>query len=177
MNDASTPALSILPSRLLDDRALRLFVMLAAFFCVNAVLAEFIGVKIFALEDTLGIAPLQWNLFGQSGSLSFLFERKGVFRLPAAGINPEELELELIVHGAEEIAQEDDEIVVYTQFADFAQMQKALEEKGMTVTSAEIQRIPTTSVELGEEQMEDVFTLVEKIEEDDDVQNVYHNMA
>jgi len=54
-----------------DDRATRLFVGLAAFFCVNAVLAEFIGVKIFALEDTLGIAPMEWNLFGQSGSLSF----------------------------------------------------------------------------------------------------------
>jgi uncharacterized integral membrane protein (TIGR00697 family) len=58
-------------NRLLDDRATRLFIGLAAFFCVNAVLAEFIGVKIFALEDTLGIAPLQWNLFGQSGSLNF----------------------------------------------------------------------------------------------------------
>jgi uncharacterized integral membrane protein (TIGR00697 family) len=57
--------------RLLDDRAVRLFVVLAAFFCVNAVLAEFVGVKIFALEDTLGIAPLQWNLFGPTGSLSF----------------------------------------------------------------------------------------------------------
>ena len=56
---------------LLDDRATRLFIGLAAFFCVNAVLAEFIGVKIFALEDTLGIAPLEWNLFGQTGSLSF----------------------------------------------------------------------------------------------------------
>ena len=56
---------------ILNDRAVQLFVVLSAFFCVNAVLAEFIGVKIFALEDTLGIAPLQWNLFGQSGSLSF----------------------------------------------------------------------------------------------------------
>ena len=55
----------------LQDRATRLFIALAAFFCVNAVLAEFIGVKIFALEDTLGIAPLEWNLFGQTGSLSF----------------------------------------------------------------------------------------------------------
>ena len=58
-------------TRLFDDRATRLFIALAAFFCVNAVLAEFIGVKIFALEDTIGIAPLEWNLFGQSGSLSF----------------------------------------------------------------------------------------------------------
>jgi uncharacterized integral membrane protein (TIGR00697 family) len=55
----------------LEDRATRVFVLLACFFCVNAVLAEFIGVKIFALEDTLRIAPLQWNLFGQSGSLNF----------------------------------------------------------------------------------------------------------
>ncbi|WP_115049265.1 queuosine precursor transporter [Xanthomonas arboricola] len=59
------------PQRTLDDRAVRLFIALAAFFCVNAALAEFIGVKIFALEDTLGIAPLNWNLFGQTGSLSF----------------------------------------------------------------------------------------------------------
>ncbi len=58
-------------ARLLDDRATRLFIALAAFFCVNAVLAEFIGVKIFALEDTLGLAPFEWNLFGQAGSLSF----------------------------------------------------------------------------------------------------------
>lgn len=58
-------------TRTLDDRAVRLFIALSAFFCVNAALAEFIGVKIFALEDTLGIAPLNWNLFGQSGSLSF----------------------------------------------------------------------------------------------------------
>ncbi|WP_149193894.1 queuosine precursor transporter [Luteimonas suaedae] len=58
-------------ARLLDDRATRLFIALAAFFCVNAVLAEFIGVKIFSLESTLGIAPLQWDLFGQSGGLSF----------------------------------------------------------------------------------------------------------
>lgn len=58
-------------ARLLDDRATRLFIGLAAFFCANAVLAEFIGVKIFALEDTLRIAPLEWNLFGQSGSLDF----------------------------------------------------------------------------------------------------------
>ncbi len=57
--------------RPLDDRATRLFIALAAFFCVNAVLAEFIGVKIFALEDTIGVAPFEWNLFGQTGSLSF----------------------------------------------------------------------------------------------------------
>src|SRR5688572_16907009 len=60
-----------LQGRTLHDRAVWLFIVLSAFFCVNAVLAEFIGVKIFALEDTLGIAPLEWNLYGQTGSLSF----------------------------------------------------------------------------------------------------------
>ena len=63
--------MSLPGGRLLEDRATRLFVALAAFFCVNALLAEFIGVKIFALEDTLGMRPLEWNLFGQTGSLSF----------------------------------------------------------------------------------------------------------
>jgi len=58
-------------THVLGDRATRLFVALAAFFCVNAALAEFIGVKIFALEDTLGLSPFEWNLFGQTGSLSF----------------------------------------------------------------------------------------------------------
>ena len=67
--DTTVPA--AISFRFLDDRATRLFIALAAFFCANAVLAEFIGVKIFALEDTLGIAPLEWNLFGQTGSLNF----------------------------------------------------------------------------------------------------------
>jgi len=70
-----TPSADAAPTtaaaRLLDDRAVRLYIALAAFFCVNAALAEFIGVKIFALEDTLGVAPLEWNLFGQTGSLNF----------------------------------------------------------------------------------------------------------
>ena len=71
MNEAASPSIASMPGRTIDDRALRLFIVLSAFFCVNAVLAEFIGVKIFALEETLGIAPLHWNLFGQTGSLSF----------------------------------------------------------------------------------------------------------
>jgi len=62
---------SVAAAHPLADRATRLFIALAAFFCVNAVLAEFIGVKIFALEDTLGVSPFEWNLFGQTGSLSF----------------------------------------------------------------------------------------------------------
>lgn len=114
---------------------------------------------------------------GTSGSLDFMFERKGVFKLPAEGVNMEDLELELIDHGAEDIQMEEDQIVVYTQFADFGAMQKALEEKGIAVTSSELQRIPNTTVELSEEQLEEVLDLVDKIEEDDDVQAVYHNLA
>jgi YebC/PmpR family DNA-binding regulatory protein len=112
-----------------------------------------------------------------SGALSFMFERKGVFRLPAAGIDRDALELELIDYGAEDIKPEDDEIVVYTSFADFAPMQKALEEKNIAVTEAKIERIATTTKELTEEQANEVFELIEKIEEDDDVQAVYHTVA
>jgi YebC/PmpR family DNA-binding regulatory protein len=114
---------------------------------------------------------------GTSGSLDFMFERKGVFRLSAEGVDAEELELDLIDYGAEEINVDDGEIVIYTSFADFAGMQKALEEKGLNVISAELQRIPNTTSELSDEQAEEVEALIDKLEEDDDVQAVYHNMA
>lgn len=114
---------------------------------------------------------------GTAGSLTFMFERKGVFKIPAAGINMEELELDLIDFGAEDITKEDDEIIVYTSFADFVGMQKTLEEKGIALTEAKIERIPTTTKELTEEQATEVFEMVEKVEEDDDVQAVYHTVA
>lgn len=113
---------------------------------------------------------------GNAGSLAFMFDRKGVFKLPAEGVNLEDLELELIDYGAEDISSEDGEITIYTQFADFAQMQKALDEKGIAVTSAEILRIPNTFSEITEEQEEELMELIDKLEEDDDVQNVYHNL-
>jgi YebC/PmpR family DNA-binding regulatory protein len=111
-----------------------------------------------------------------TGALDFLFNRKGVFKLPAEGVKLDELELELIDYGAEEVSVEDGEITVLTSFADFAQMQKALEAKGTPVTSAEIQRLPVTTTELSEEQEEEVLELIENLEEDDDVQAVYHNL-
>lgn len=114
---------------------------------------------------------------GTSGSLDFMFERKGVFKLPATGINLEELELDLIDFGAEDIEKDEDEIIVYTSYPDFAGMQKALEEKGIAVTEAKIERIPTTTKELTEDQAAEVFEMIEKIEEDDDVQAVYHTVA
>ena len=111
-----------------------------------------------------------------AGSLDFLFERQGVFVMNAEGINLEDLELELIDFGAEEIAQDEDEILVYTSFQDFIGIQRALEERGIAVTSADVQRIPTNTVELTDEQADVVNALIEKIEEDEDVQAVFHNM-
>ncbi|MDQ3072467.1 MAG: YebC/PmpR family DNA-binding transcriptional regulator [Bacteroidota bacterium] len=113
---------------------------------------------------------------GTTGSLDFLFDRKGVFRFSAEGQNRDDLELELIDHGADEITQEHDEIYVYTRFSDFGEMQKALEEKGIQVISAELQRIPHNTIDLTDEQAEDIIALIEKFEDDDDVQAVYHNM-
>lgn len=113
---------------------------------------------------------------GTSGSLDFMFERKGVFKIAADNVNMEELELDLIDFGAEDMSMEDGEIYVYTQFGDFGAMQKALEEKGLSVISAEVQRIPTSTTELTEEQEEAVMNLVDRLEEDDDVQAVYHNI-
>lgn len=114
---------------------------------------------------------------GTSGSLSFVFERKGIFRLKATeGLDLEELELELIDAGAEDIAQIEEEVIVTTAFADFGAMQKALEQLNMDVISSELQRIPHSYAELTEEQEEEVMKLVELFEEDDDVQNVFHNL-
>lgn len=112
-----------------------------------------------------------------SGALDFIFQRKGVFKFKAEGRNLDDLELELIDFGAEDFAvDEENNVYVYTAFTDFATMQKALEERKITVESAELQRIPVTQTELSEEQANEVLELVAKIEEDDDVQNVFHNL-
>lgn len=114
---------------------------------------------------------------GKSGSVEFMFDRKGVFKLDKNAIKLEDIELDLIDLGAEEIQEAEDGILVYTAFQDFGTMQKGLEEKGLAVISSEVQRIPTTTKELSDEQIDEVLKLIEKLEEDDDVQNVYHNMA
>lgn len=114
---------------------------------------------------------------GTSGSLSFVFERKAVFRINGEGLNAEDLELELIDFGAEEIETDENEIIVYTAFEDFGRMQKALEERGMNVISSDLQRFPLSTVEVTPEQRADVEKLIERLDEDDDVNEVYHNMA
>jgi YebC/PmpR family DNA-binding regulatory protein len=113
---------------------------------------------------------------GKTGSLDFMFDRKGIFKIPAEGVDLEELELELIDFGAEDIYEHEGEIIIETGFTEFGSMQKGLEEKGLNVISSEVQRIPTTRTELTEEQEEEVMNLIERLEEDDDIQAVYHNM-
>jgi YebC/PmpR family DNA-binding regulatory protein len=115
---------------------------------------------------------------GKSGSLDFIFERKGVFKIKNENINAEELEFELIDFGCEEFMFDDEEgvIIFYTPFADFGKMTKALEDKNINVISAELQRIPHTLVDCDEATAERVLALVDRIEQDDDVQQVFHNM-
>lgn len=119
---------------------------------------------------------------GNSGSVSFQFKKMGVFKLKPAGLNTEELEFELIDFGLEEMGEgtgENDEeaLILRCAFNDFGNMQKALEEKGITPLSAEVEWIPTTTVPLNDAQVEDVSKLIERLEQDDDVQKVFHNMG
>lgn len=113
---------------------------------------------------------------GKTGSLDFIFERRCMFRISAEGQNKEDLELELIEHGADEIEEHEKELIIYTKFADFGSMQKALEAKKITIIGAEKQRIPNTYVTLNEEQQKEIRELISELEEDDDVQAVFHNM-
>ncbi len=114
---------------------------------------------------------------GTSGSVSFMFDRKAVFRFAQAGHQLDELELELIDYGLTEIAENEGEIFAYTEFEDFGAMQKALEDRGIEIISADFQRFPTTLTELTEEQEEIIHKLIDRLEEDDDVNQVFTNMA
>jgi transcriptional/translational regulatory protein YebC/TACO1 len=119
---------------------------------------------------------------GNSGSVSFQFKKMGVFKLKPEGLNTEELELELIDYGLEEMGEgtgENDEavLVLRTAFGDFGNMQRALEEKGLHPISAEVEWIPSTTVQLPEEQAQEVLKLVDRLEQDEDVQKVFHNLS
>lgn len=113
---------------------------------------------------------------GTSGMLNFVFERKGVFRISAGGMSLEELELELIDFGAEDLEEDEGEIIIYTAFVDFGGMQKALEEKGLNVISSDLQRFPLSYMDISPEQEEELTKLIDKMEEDEDVNVVYTNM-
>jgi YebC/PmpR family DNA-binding regulatory protein len=119
---------------------------------------------------------------GNSGSVAFQFKKMGVFKLKPEGLDMEEIELDLIDHGLEELGEGTGEngetvLVLRCGFTDFGNMQKALEEKKITPISAEVEWIPSTTVPLTDTQAEDVSKLIEKLEQDDDVQKVFHNMG
>jgi len=118
---------------------------------------------------------------GASGSVAFAFKRMGVFRLKPEGLDQDALELELIDHGLEEMGESTGEkgepqVVIRCGFSNFGHLQKALEDRGITPISAESEYIPMTPVELPEDQATEVLKLVDKLEQDDDVQKVFHNL-
>jgi YebC/PmpR family DNA-binding regulatory protein len=109
---------------------------------------------------------------GNSGSVAFLFERKGLFKFDPSSIDLDELELDLIDAGAEEIEQGEEEIIIYTKFTEFGSMQKFLESKNLEAKSSELQYIPNMTKELPEDQQDEVLKCIEALEGDDDVQSV-----
>lgn len=112
-----------------------------------------------------------------SGSLEFMFSRKAVFRLAKPeNINLEELEFELIDAGIEELEENEDLLVLYGDYKNFGTLAKALEDRNLEIKEARLERIPTSPIDLSEEQMQEVEKMLDKIEEDDDVQAVYSNI-
>jgi YebC/PmpR family DNA-binding regulatory protein len=117
------------------------------------------------------------GVMGNSGSVSFQFKKMGVFKLKTEGLNADDLELELIDFGLEELGEGTGEngdtvLVVRCGFSDFGNMQKALEEKNITPISAELEWIPSTTIPLTDEQAEDVSKLIERLEQDEDAEGV-----
>lgn len=114
---------------------------------------------------------------GTSGSLEFLFDHKCVFHITKKeGMSLDELELALIDYGVDEVDEDEEEIVIYGDFAQNSAIQNYLEEKGYEITSSEFVRIPNDVKDVTPEQRESIEKLIEKLEEDEDVQNVFHNM-
>ena len=118
---------------------------------------------------------------GNSGSVSFQFRKMGVFRLNPSGLNAEDLEFELIDSGLEELGEGTGEngeevLIVRSAFNDFGNMQKALEERGITPISAELEWIPQMATQLPEDQAQEVLKLIDKLEQDEDVQKVFHSL-
>ncbi|MBW8200862.1 MULTISPECIES: YebC/PmpR family DNA-binding transcriptional regulator [Flavobacteriaceae] len=113
---------------------------------------------------------------GTSGSVEFMFDHTCSFTINGEGLDPEELELELIDFGAEEVFVDEDGIHIYAPFENFGAIQKELESREIEIISSGFDRIPQVTKELNEEEVADVEKLLEKIEEDDDVQNVFHSM-
>ena len=113
---------------------------------------------------------------GTSGSVEFMFDHTCNFRIPKEGLDAEELELDLIDYGAEEVFEDEDGILIYAPFESFGALQKELEGRDIEILSSGFERIPQVTKKLNPEEAADVEKLLEKLEEDDDVQHVYHTM-
>lgn len=113
---------------------------------------------------------------GTNGSVSYMFDRKGVITVPKGNINPDEFELEVIDAGAEDLDATEEHYIITTALEDFASVQKKLEEMGIQAENAELQRIPQEAKQLPVDQAVRVLKMVEEFEDNDDVQNVYHNL-
>lgn len=113
---------------------------------------------------------------GTNGSLSFLFERKGIFAVPKEGLDLEDFELNIIDAGAEDIEDDGDFFTITTSMEDFGKVQKALESMDVEAENAQLQRIPNDTVKLDPENARKILKVIEAFEEDDDVQNVFHNL-
>jgi len=119
---------------------------------------------------------------GSNGSVAFQFKRMGVFRLKPQGIDAEALELDLIDHGLEEMGESTGEkgepvLIARCAFPSFGQLQRAIEERGLVPLSTESEYIPTTPMSLGEAEATEVLQLIDRLEQDEDVQKVFHNLA
>ena len=113
-----------------------------------------------------------------NGSLEFMFSRKAVFEFDkTVSIDIEELEFELIDAGLESIESEEDKAFVYGDYTNFGTLAKALEDKGIEIIKSNLQRIPTSPVEFSDDQLTDIEKLLDKIEDDDDIQQVFTNIA
>jgi YebC/PmpR family DNA-binding regulatory protein len=144
------------------------------------------GIAIFVecttdnLQRTVSNIRSYFNKYGGSlgtnGSLGFLFDRKGVFSIPQGNLNQDDFEMEVIDAGAEDISLEDGFFTITTAMEDFGAMMKKLEELKIEPESAQLERIPHELVKLNVEQARKVMKLIEFFEDDDDVQNVYHNL-
>ena len=119
---------------------------------------------------------------GNSGTVGYLFSRMCQFRLPVSDIDQDELELELIDHGLEELGESESEsgepqILIRGAFTDFGNLQSAIEDRGLKIAESSVEYIPTTTTELSDDESDDVMKLIARLEEDDDVQKVFHNLA
>jgi len=145
----------------------------------NAV-AVFIECTTDNQQRTVSVIRSIFNKFngnlGTNGSLSFVFDRKGVFTIPKENYNADAHELELIDAGAEDITEEDGYITITTAMEDFGRMQKKLEELQIDCENARLQRIPKDYKTLNAEDSKKILKMIDTFEDEDDVQNVYHNL-